>query len=81
MYFLISQPKYVLDTQKNCINETLLFEHPNHMLGLIDKKIITFYAQIFLLSRPMCELAIWHAGNDAVYINSLICFEIYIIEI
>ena len=28
-------------------------EHPKHMLKLMDKKILTFIAQHFCLSRPM----------------------------
>ena len=38
--FLISQPKHVVGTQKNCLIE-ISFEHPSHMFKLIDKKIIT----------------------------------------
>ena len=34
-----STKTYVLDTQKNGLNE-----HPNHMIKLMGKKIFTFYA-------------------------------------
>ena len=29
------------------------FEHPNHMLKIMGKKIFTIYAEIFCLSKPM----------------------------
>ena len=32
---------YVVGAQKNRLNETVLFEHPKHMLQLISKKIFT----------------------------------------
>ena len=32
---------YVVGTQKNRLNETVLFEHPKHMLKVIGKKILT----------------------------------------
>ena len=38
--FLISQPKHVVGTQKNRLNESS-FEHPKHMLKLMGKKIFT----------------------------------------
>ena len=34
-----STKTYVLGSQKNRLNETVLFEHPNHMFKLMDKKI------------------------------------------
>ena len=30
-----------MGTQKNCLNETVFFEHPKHMLKLMGKKIFT----------------------------------------
>ena len=60
--FLIFQPKYdgwftnltkrsyAVGTQKNHLNETVLFEHPKHMLKLMGKKIFTILRSIFLLS-------------------------------
>ena len=40
--FSYFSPKtYVLGTQKKLLDETNLFEHPKHILKLIDKKIIT----------------------------------------
>ena len=39
--FLISEPKhYVVGTQKNRLNETVLLRHPKHMFKITDKKII-----------------------------------------
>ena len=37
---LISQPKHVVGTQKNHLEETV-FEHPKRMFYLIYKKILT----------------------------------------
>ena len=41
--FLIFHPKhvYVLKRFQNRLNETVLFEHPKHMLKLMDWKILT----------------------------------------
>ena len=42
-----------MGTQKNRLNDGS-FEHPKHMLKLMDKKIyLQFYAQNFCLSKPM----------------------------
>ena len=38
---------YVVGTQKNRQGDSS-FEHPKHMSGLMEKKIITFYAKICL---------------------------------
>ena len=39
-YFSYSSTKTdVVGTQKNRLNETVLFEHPKHMYKLISKKI------------------------------------------
>ena len=39
LYFL--SKTYVVGTQKNRLNETVLLGHPNHMFNLMSKKIIT----------------------------------------
>ena len=42
MYFsYFSTKTYVVGTQKNRLNETVLFEHPKHMIKLSGKKIFT----------------------------------------
>ena len=38
--------------QKNCLEETVLFEHPKHMFKLMDKKIISILCKLFLLNWP-----------------------------
>ena len=38
---LISQPKYMLWVLKEPLQKVGSFEHPNHMLTLLDKKIYT----------------------------------------
>ena len=39
LFFYFSAKTYVVGTQKNHLNETVLFEHPKHMFKLMDKKI------------------------------------------
>ena len=39
--FLFSTGLYAVGTQKNRLDETVLFEHPKHMLKLMGKKIFT----------------------------------------
>ena len=41
-----------MGTQKNRLDETVLFEHPKHMFKLMDKKIIAILRRIFLLNWP-----------------------------
>ena len=36
-----STETYVVGTQKDRFNETVLFKHPKHMLKLMGKKILT----------------------------------------
>ena len=41
-HFLHFSPKtYVVGTQKNRLNEMVIFEHPKHMFKLMGKAIIT----------------------------------------
>ena len=40
-FFYFSTKTYVLGTQKNRLNETVLLEHPKYMFKVIGKKIIT----------------------------------------
>ena len=42
------EPKYVVDTQNSCINETVSFEHPKHMLKIMGKKIFTIFVYLNL---------------------------------
>ena len=42
-----------MGTQKDGLSETVLFEHPKHMLRLIGKKIFTILRSKILLSKPM----------------------------
>ena len=37
------QLNYVVGTQKNLLNEMVLFEHPKHMLKLMGKKTIAIF--------------------------------------
>ena len=41
-----------MGTQKNRLDETVLFEHPKHMFKLMDKKIITILSRFILLNWP-----------------------------
>ena len=49
-----STKTYVVGTQKNRLDETVLcsFEHPKHMFKLMDKKIIAILRLLFLLNWP-----------------------------
>ena len=40
-FFYFLSKTYVAGTQKNRLDETVLFENPKHMLKLMGKKIIT----------------------------------------
>ena len=42
-----------MGTQKNC----LIFEHPKHMLKMMGKEILTFYAHFFLSKSVLCYMA------------------------
>ena len=46
---------YVIGTQKNLLNETVLLSTQKLMLKLMGKKITIFYAQKFCLSKPMLD--------------------------
>ena len=63
-YFLISQPKHVVGTQKN----RLIFEHPKHMFKLMDKKIITILCLNFLV-RPNKKMPVFRVTRP--YLNLL----------
>ena len=56
-YFL--SKTYVVGTQKNRLNETVLLKHPKHIFKLTDKKIIVFYAEKFCLTGPMVMSIYW----------------------
>ena len=45
-----------MGAQKNCLNETVLFEHPKQMFKLMDKKIITLLHSTFLFYLDLCGL-------------------------
>ena len=52
--FLISQPKrYVVGTQKNRLNETVLLSTQNICNKIWVRKYLLFYAENFCLSKPM----------------------------
>ena len=57
---LISQPKhYVVGTQKNRFNETVLFSTKNYTLNLTCKKILRFYAKNYVhLDYDLCSIQI-----------------------
>ena len=67
-----SSKTYVEGTQKNRLNETVLFEHPKHMLKLMSKKIITFLRSKMCISKPVliivcfCSHLMWE-----FYVRSL----------
>ena len=42
-----------MGTQKNCLNETVLFEHQKYMFKLMGKKIITILGSKISLSGPL----------------------------
>ena len=52
-----STKAYVVDTQKNHLNKTVIlstqFEHRKHMVKLMDKKIFTIIHSKILLSKPV----------------------------
>ena len=49
-FYYFSTKTYVVGTQKNRLNETVLFEHPKHMFKQMDKKIITILRWNFLFN-------------------------------
>ena len=49
-----SAKTYLVGTQNDRLNE-----YPKHVLKLMGKKIFTFYAQKFLLSKPVSSLSCW----------------------
>ena len=51
--FLISQPKHVMGTQKNRLNETVLLSTRNICQKLWVRKCLQFNGDIFCLSKPM----------------------------
>ena len=53
-YFLHFSPKaYVVGTQKNHLNETVLLSTQNICLKIWVRKYLQFYAEKFCLSKPM----------------------------
>ena len=53
-----SSKTYVVDTQKNRLNETVLLSTKNICLNRWIRKYLQFYPQKFCLSMPMCNLAL-----------------------
>ena len=53
MFLNFNQNIYVVGTQKNCLIENCLIEHPKQMVKLMDKKILTILRHNFLfIWRP-----------------------------
>ena len=48
-----STKTYAVGTQKNRLNETGFFEHPQHMFKLIGKKITTNLSSKICFTEPM----------------------------
>ena len=64
---LLVLKRTVLGTQKNCLIETIgSFEHPKHMQKQMCKKIFTFLAQFFCLSKPVCLPTVKHIVSHHV---------------
>ena len=63
---LISQRKYVLDTKKNRLNETVLLSTQNKkiMLKLMSKKIFTVFAHFFTVVCAVMDAA----ASDAYFL-------------
>ena len=54
LFFLNTQPKHMLWILKRAVSVRRFFEHPKHMLKLMDKKIST------ILRSKMCNLTyVW----------------------
>ena len=48
MNFLIFQPKHVLWVFKRTVSMRRLFQHPKHMLEMMDSKIFTILVKMFV---------------------------------
>ena len=52
IFSYFSVKTYVVGTQMNRLDETVLLSTPKHMFKLIDKKIIASLRKLFLLNWP-----------------------------